>query len=275
MLRDQVVLITGCSTGIGRALAVAFHQRGHRVIATARRPDRIAGLEQDRLMTLRLDVTDDASMQSAVDAALARHGRIDVLVNNAGFGQMGPMLDISREQLREQFETNVVGVVALSRMVAAPMIKEQHGRIVTIGSVSGILTTPFAGPYCASKAAVHAVCEALRMELAPFGVDVIIVQPGGVESHMGENAATHLPMNPDSMYKKIEAGIVARAKASQRGAMAAETVAGQIVEAVTRDKAPAIVRVGTGRWYYPALKRVMPTASLDRMLARRFGLDRL
>lgn len=270
MLRNQVVLITGCSTGIGRALAEAYAAAGHRVFATARKPETLADIAN--VERLALDVTSPDSIEAAVRDVIAAAGRIDILVNNAGYGQMGPILDLTADQIRAQFETNIVGLIALTQAVAPRMIAQGNGRIVNIGSISGILTTPFAGIYCASKSALHSVSEALRMELAPFGIGVVIVHPGGVKSQFGETAAAHVIAKADSVYQRFAKAIEGRARLSQRGATPAETVAGQIVEATTRDVAPLVVRVGKGSFTYPLLKRLLPDRRVDKMLLKRFGL---
>lgn len=272
MQNPGTVFITGCSTGIGRAMATAFAASGHRVFATARNPDTLAEIAGDRIRPLALDVTSPTSIEPAVEAVLAEAGRIDVLVNNAGYGQMGPILDLTLQQVRDQFETNVIGVLAMMQAVAPSMIAQRAGRIVNVGSVSAILATPFSGAYCASKAALHSISEAARMELAPFGIDVIIVQPGGVRSHFGETAASRLLVKPDSPYKQFSSGIDRRAKASQEHGAPVDDVARAIVQAVTRERPPAIVRVGHGGYLLPALKRILPTRRLDRMLMQRFGL---
>lgn len=272
MLTNQSVLITGCSTGIGRALAVAYAARGHQVFATARKPETLADIAGGNMEMLALDVNEPHSVRTAVDAVIARAGKIDMLVNNAGYGQMGPILDVTAEQIRAQFETNLIGVIAMMQAVAPHMIAQKRGRIVNIGSISGILTTPFAGVYCASKAALHAISEAARMELAPFGIDVVIVQPGGVKSHFGETAAVHVDTKAGSPYQRFSQGIEARARASQRYAEPAESVARKIVDATTRTAAPPILRVGHGGRLYPILKRVLPTRIADKILMKRFGL---
>lgn len=272
MLTNQSVLITGCSTGIGRALAIAYAARGHRVFATARKPETLADIAGGSMETFALDVNDPQSVRTAVDTVVARAGTIDILVNNAGYGQMGPILDVTAEQVRAQFETNIVGVIAMMQAVAPHMIAQKRGRIVNIGSISGILTTPFAGVYCASKAALHAISDAVRMELAPFGIDVVVVQPGGVKSHFGETAAVHVVTKAGSPYQRFAKGIEARARASQRYAEPAESVARKIVDATTRTVAPPVLRVGHGGKLYPVLKRVLPTRTADKILMKRFGL---
>ena len=275
MLTEQVVLITGCSSGIGRALAVEFDARGHRVIASARRAESIADLNALHIETAEIDVTDPASIKDAVDTVIAAAGRIDILVNNAGFGQIGPMIDVPIEKLRLQLETNVIGAVAMMQAVAPHMIRQRHGRIVQIGSISGILTTPFAGSYCASKAALHALSESARMELKPFGVDTIIVQPGGVTTRFGDTSTSHTATGTRSVYAPIADRIVERAQTSQHGAAPVDKVARQIVSAATRNRPPRVLRVGRGGHRYPLIKRLVPDALLDKILMGKFGLTEL
>jgi NAD(P)-dependent dehydrogenase (short-subunit alcohol dehydrogenase family) len=275
MLTGQVVLITGCSSGIGRALAVEFGARGHRVIASARRAESIAGLNDLHIETAEIDVTNPASIQDAVDVVIAAAGRIDILVNNAGFGQIGPMLDVPIEKLRLQLETNVIGAVAMMQAVVPHMIRQRHGHIVQIGSISGILTTPFAGSYCASKAALHALSESARMELKPFGVETIIVQPGGVTTRFGDTSTRHIVPSGRSPYATLVGRIAERAQTSQHGAAPVDKVARQIVSAVTRNRPPRVLRVGRGGYRYPLLKRFVPDALLDRVLMKMFGLSEL
>lgn len=275
MASQQIILISGCSSGIGRALALAFAKDGHRVYATARRLDTLADLEPEGIRTCALDVTDAESITGTAAHVAEDAGRIDILVNNAGFGLINPMIDVPLEKLRLLMETNVIGAVALMQAVAPQMIRQRHGRIVQIGSVSGILTTPFAGSYCASKAALHALSESARMELAPFGVHVLIVQPGGVKSRLGDKQAEHVHLPEGSAYASLAAHLEARAQYSQIAAAAAEEVAAQIVKAATRKHPPRVLRVGHGGRRYPLLKRLVPAAILDRALMRKFGLHDL
>ncbi len=275
MPTKQVVLITGCSSGIGRALAVEFAAQGHRVIASARRPESIADLTGPHIETAQIDVTDPASIQDAVDTIMDAAGRIDILVNNAGFGQIGPMIDVPLEKLRLQLETNVIGAVAMMQAVAPHMIEQRRGCIIQIGSISGILTTPFAGSYCASKAALHALSESARMELKPFGVNMLIVQPGGVTTRFGDTSTKHVAVGEGSPYASIAEHIVRRAQTSQHGAAPVNRVARKIVAAATRPNPPRVLRVGRGGRRYPLIKRLVPEALLDRVLMKMFGLTEL
>jgi short-subunit dehydrogenase len=165
--------------------------------------------------------------------------------------------------------------VVLSRAALPLLRRSAHPCIANIGSISGIVTTPFSGVYCASKAALHALSEALRMELAPFGVRVVIVQPGGVASSFGNAGEAHARLPEHSLYKPIERFVLGRARASQRGAMPADAFARALAAALLRPDPPPVLRLGTHSTRLPFLKRWLPTRVLDRKLGKTFGLDRL
>jgi len=271
----QVVLITGCSSGIGRALAREFAASGHSVVATARRLESIEDLADDSIQILELDVTDKDSVESAVKDALAQNGRIDIAVNNAGYALIGPVAELDLEDLRTQLETNVVGAVGVTQAVVPQMVGRRYGRIVNIGSVSGVTATPFGGAYCGSKAAIHMLSDALRMELAPFGVQVITVQPGAIESRFGERASKSVDRyRKGSLYSQVHDAIAARAGASQEGSMPAADFARLVVNAVTAPSPPPILRAGKHSVRLPIIGR-FPASLRDRIFSRRFGLDRL
>lgn len=280
-LKNQVVLITGCSSGIGRALAPAFAAKGHRVFATARRPETLSGLKDltgGSLTPLALDVTDGASIRKAVDEVLRQAGRINMIVNNAGWNLIGPLAEIALPDLRREFETNVVGPLALAQAVIPQMVKQGGGRIVNVGSVVGILPTPLAGAYCASKSAIHTLSEVLRMEVAPFGIDVVIVQPGAIRSSISENADVGLERyeREDSLYKPLAQYIKRRAHASQSSnPTPAGVFAEKMVAAVMKKRAPLVVRIGKGSGAAPIAKRVIPERVLDKVLTAPFGLEKL
>ncbi|MEX0431043.1 SDR family NAD(P)-dependent oxidoreductase [Spiribacter insolitus] len=184
-----VMLITGCSTGIGRHCAFALQKRGWRVFATARNPADVEALVRDGLNdALVMDVNDDASIQRAVGTLLERtRGRIDALFNNAGFGQPGALEDLPREALREQFETNVFGVHAMTRAVLPAMRAQGWGRIVQHSSVLGFIALPWRGAYNASKYALEGLTDTLRQELRGTGIEAILIQTGPVTSRFRAN----------------------------------------------------------------------------------------
>ena len=182
----EVVLVTGASRGIGRATALALAEAGYLVYASMRHLQETATTGQTSLNILQLDVTDEASMTAAVQEIEAKHGAIDVLVNNAGISELGPVEEVPLERVRLEFETNVFGLIRLSQLVLPGMRRNGRGRIVNISSMGGEFSTPFSGIYHASKYAVEAISDAMRFEVQPFGVDVIVIQPGVVFSALGE-----------------------------------------------------------------------------------------
>ncbi|MDD9892463.1 MAG: SDR family NAD(P)-dependent oxidoreductase [Gammaproteobacteria bacterium] len=271
---SRIVLITGCSTGIGRALAQAFIDNGDIVLATARKKASLKDLDCEHYA---LDVTDADSIAKLQKAVGKTYDKIDVLVNNAGVATMGPVATMPLDTLRQQLETNTIAPLALLQTFLPMMQESQAPMLVNIGSVSGILTTPFAGAYCASKRALHALGDALRMELAPLGIRVVTVQPGGVKSALGDNASAEVDswLDEDNLYWPLRDDIIGRAKAQQDGATAADTFAEEVVVKLTDDKPEPIIRAGAKSTLLPALERWVPTERLDALLSKKFGLNKL
>lgn len=272
---DEVVLITGCGSGIGKALAQAFHRQGFRVCATARRLQTMDDLSRLGILTLSLDVTQAEDIQRVLDQLNASGLTVSMLVNNAGYGAMGPLLDLPAGEWQKQFAVNVFAPMALTRAALPGMIKRRRGTIVNISSVSGVMPTPFAGAYCASKAALNALSDSLRMELRPLGIDVVTVQPGGIQSSFGDRAADEVQMAPDSPYQAIREGVLSRANESQSDATPADVFANQLVKQLDVSNPPAVIRLGQKSTMLPLLKWSLPTAWLDRILSSRFQLNRL
>jgi NAD(P)-dependent dehydrogenase (short-subunit alcohol dehydrogenase family) len=276
---QKTILITGCSSGIGAALAREFGKRGHRVYATARRADALAALEAEGIRGLALDVNDDASIAAALDTVAREAGHLDLLVNNAGFSQVGAVVDLTREDLRRQYETNVIAPMAVTGqavpLLRAAVAKNGSAVVANVGSIVGLFTTPFAAAYCSSKAAVHSLTDALRMELAPFGIRVVSIQPGGVRSSFGMHAEAAVRLPQNSLYQPAERGIRARAQAGQRGAMPAENFVVPVVDALLRSSPPRVIRGGTDSVRLPLLRQLLPAAVFDAKLSKMFGLDAL
>lgn len=272
---DQVVLITGCGSGIGKALALAFRQQGHVVYATARRVEALKELAKVGVHTLALDVTQAADIQRVLAQLRSSGCHVGMLVNNAGYGAMGPVLDLPEPEWQKQFDVNVFAPMALARAVLPDMIKRRRGTIVNISSVSGVMPTPFAGAYCASKAALNAVSDSLRMELRPLGIDVVTVQPGGIQSSFGERAADEVKLSPQSPYQAIREGVLSRANESQSEATPADAFARELVRRLDQPRRPAVIRLGQKSTLLPLLKWLLPTSWLDRILSARFHLNRL
>ena len=276
---QKTVLITGCSSGIGAALAREFARRGLCVYATARRPESLAPLEADGITGLALDVDDDASISAALARVEAESGALDLLVNNAGFSQVGAVVDLTRQDLRRQYETNVISPARVTAL-AMPLLRaavERNGAatVANVGSIVGLFTTPFAAAYCSSKAAVHSITDALRMELEPFGIHVVSIQPGGIRSAFGNHAEAAIRLPADSPYRPVEAGIRARAQAGQQGATPAEEFVVPVAAALLEPHPPRVIRGGAHSTRVPLLKKLLPAAVFDRRMTAIFGLDRL
>jgi short-subunit dehydrogenase len=274
-MTTPVALITGCSSGIGRALAETMRDAGYQVWACARKPADLASLQAAGLRALALDVNDAQAIARALAELHQEAGRLDVLVNNAGYGAMGPLLDAGAAGMRQQFETNVFSLVELTR-ACFTLLRASQGLVVNIGSVSGVLVTPFAGAYCASKAAVTALSDALRMELAPFAIDVMEVQPGAIASRFGNTASQQASevLREDSPWWPLREAVQARANASQQNATPTEAFARQLLAAIQRKNRPLRVRIGKGSRALPLLAALLPKRLLMRVLQRRFALNK-
>lgn len=268
-----VALITGCSSGIGRALAEVFKSAGYEVWASARKAEDVVALAAAGFSAVQLDVNDGAGLEHLSERINQQHGGLDVLINNAGYGAMGPLLDGGVPAMQRQFETNVFAIVGVTRAMF-PVLRRAKGLVVNIGSVSGVLVTPFAGAYCASKAAVHALTDALRMELAPFGVRVMEVQPGAIASSFAKNAGHEAEqlITEQSPWFALREGIRARAKASQDKPTPAKEFAEDLLKAVQQSKPPRLIRLGNGSRALPLLAGLLPKAWLEAGLMKRFGL---
>ena len=213
------VLITGCSTGIGRAAAAYLADRGWTVYATARRPETLSDLTGCR--QLQLDVTDEASMEAAVKAIEDEHGAVGALVNNAGYGIHGAFETTSVEDARRQFETNLFGLARLTQLVLPGMRNARRGRIVNMSSMGGRLTFPGGAYYHASKHALEALSDALRFELAPFGIQVVVIEPGAIKTKFVDTAVGTVDHEEnDGPYGDFNRKLMLRIESAYRGPLA-------------------------------------------------------
>ena len=190
--KNKVILLTGASSGIGYDTAVALAQQGHKVYAAARRVERMEPLRQYGIVPLKMDVTDEASMKEGVKTLLDAEGRIDVLINNAGYGYFGAVENVPMDDARNQLEVNVFGLARLCQLVLPTMRAQHSGRIINTASVAGKAVFYYGGWYHVSKYAVESLSDAMRMELKPFGIDVVIIEPGAIKTNWGIIAADHL-----------------------------------------------------------------------------------
>jgi NAD(P)-dependent dehydrogenase (short-subunit alcohol dehydrogenase family) len=273
MSTSKAVLITGCSTGIGRATAQHLASRGWTVYATARRAESLAGLDGCR--TLALDVTDEASMQAAVDTVAGECGAVGVLINNAGYSQSGAVESVAMDEVRRQFETNVFGLVRLTQLVLPGMREQRWGKIVNLSSMGANFVFPGGGFYHATKYAVDALSDALRFEVRGFGVDVIIVQPGLIKTEFGNAAVGGVPVQ-DGPYASFNAAVGEATKgvyeSGPLGKLGGgpEAVAKAIEKAITARRPKARYRVTPSAHLLIRQRSLMTDRMWDTMMRAQF-----
>ncbi|MBN2176547.1 MAG: SDR family NAD(P)-dependent oxidoreductase [Demequinaceae bacterium] len=202
---NDPILITGCSTGIGRAVALALLDRGHTVYATARRVETLADLEAKGARILPLDVTDEKSMTAAVRTIEAEYSAVGTLINNAGFAKYGALENVPLDEARRQLETNVFGLARLTQLVLPAMRKAGRGRIINVSSMGGRLTFPLGAWYHVSKHAVEALSDTLRQEVRGFGIDVVLMEPGAIRTEFGTTLDAEYVRDADGPYAGLEA----------------------------------------------------------------------
>jgi NAD(P)-dependent dehydrogenase (short-subunit alcohol dehydrogenase family) len=274
MADSRVVLITGCSTGIGRATAERLARTGHTVYATARREESIEDLQRSGCRTLALDVTSEHSMSAAVASVEEAHGAVGVLVNNAGYSQNGAVETVPLADVRAQFETNVFGLLRMCQLVLPGMRRRGEGRIVNISSMGGRLTFPGGGIYHATKHAVEAISDAMRFEVSGFGVQVVVIEPGIIRSSFGETAAGSVS-GDDGPYAKFNAAVAeANATASDGplGRLGGEPddVAKVIEKAIAARRPQTRYRVTASARLFLTQRRLLPDRAWDRVVGTAF-----
>lgn len=275
------LLITGCSSGIGHAAAHAMARRGWRVFATARAAEDVSRLEEEGLEALRLDLADSASIAAAVEDVRERTGgRLTALFNNGAYGQPGAVEDLSRDVLREQLETNLLGTHELTTRVLPMMRAQGHGRIVHNSSVLGFAALPYRGAYVCSKFALEGLADTLRQELTGSGIHVSLIQPGPIASRFRENAYRAYRANIDAArsahadtYVKVEARLSSE---DGKGAftLGPEAVVDKLIHALEHRRPKPRYAVTVPTHLFAALKRLLSTRGMDRVLLRATRSER-
>jgi len=275
MNATKTILITGCSTGIGYTTAKVLKERGHTVIATARRADDVARLQAEGFTALQLDLADSASIQQAVEKALAlTGGKLDALFNNGAFGQPGAVEDLSREVLRFQFETNLFGTHELTNLVIPIMRKQGHGRIIYNSSVLGLVALTYRGAYNASKFALEGLADTLRLELRGTGIHISLIEPGPILSHFRQNSFALYKQNIVIEHSAHRDKYLAmEARLQKEGAavpftLPAEAVAKKVEHALEAKRPQIRYYVTFPTYLFGTLKRLLPYAWLDKLLLK-------
>src|SRR5215469_2079395 len=275
MIAPGPVLITGCSSGIGRATAQSLVQGGYQVYATARRPETLKDLHEAGAKTLALDVTDEDSMTAAVKSVEQEHGQVGTLINNAGYGAYGPVEEVSIADARREFETNVFGLGRMCQLVLPGMRQAGRGRIVNIGSMGGRITFPAGGWYHASKYAVEALSDALRVEVASFGIRIVLVEPGLIRTEFGSVASSGLTgAGSDGPYAAIRAAAdsVTEQTYRSRAAVGPDAVARTVKRAMESAHPHARYLITPGARVLVQTKRFGGDRVWDAVVRRSFHL---
>ncbi len=278
---QQTIFITGATTGIGRAAALYLARAGHRVIASGRNERALGTLRDEAkglaLDVVRLDVTDPRSIAAAVETVAQQTGGrgVDVLINNAGYGLAAALAEVTDEDLRAQFETNVFGLMSVTRAFLPQMMQRRSGRILNVSSIGGRVTFPLFGAYHASKYAVEAMSDALRGELRPFGIDVVLIEPGPIATEFGNRSVQEVAKyrRADSPYAAVYAQAEAIKELSEKQAVPADRVSKVLLRAI-------VARRPAARYVVPFSSRIMlwflrtlPTRWADGLMRAALGLS--
>lgn len=290
MQDKKVILITGCSSGIGFVTAIKFASKGYTVYAGVRNEksdgaQRLLHLAEEQsldVQLLRLDITSEKNVLDAISLIEKKEGKIDVLVNNAGFGALGPLEAFSIEEIKEQYETNVFGTIRMIQAVAPLMRKKKSGYIVNIGSINGLVAFPLWGVYASSKFAIEAFTEALRFELAQFGIKVLLIEPGSFDTDFTKNRkmpkslenenSPYIAMVKnffkqfDKMGEKAKSRWIAPLVNPQR-------VANKIYSLVQQSNPPLHNRIGIDSHLYYFAKKIIPAGVMNLMLKKVYFSD--
>lgn len=272
-LNGKTALVTGASSGIGRSTVQKLLAAGATVYAAARRVEKMAGLQQQGAHLLKMDVTSEESMVNGVNAILSKEGTVDILINNAGYGSYGAIEDVPIDEARRQFEVNIFGLARLTQLVLPGMRKNRYGKIVNISSMGGKIYTSFGGWYHATKHALEGWSDSLRLEVAPFGIDVVIIEPGGIKTEWGLIAAENLKKTSGSGAYAAAANKAADGMAEMYASNRLsdpEVIAKIILKAVTARKPRTRYAAGFGAKPILFLRWLLPDRWFDGII-RRFS----
>ncbi|GKW37938.1 oxidoreductase [Pectobacterium carotovorum] len=276
-MKSKVILVTGASSGIGEATALRLKASGHTVYAAARRIERMQILAEANIRVLPLDVTDSVSVQTMVDTIIAECGRIDVVVNNAGYGSYGAVEEVSPEEGRAQFDVNVFGAVRLTQLVLPHMRAQRSGTVINITSMGGKIYTPLGAWYHGTKFALEAISDCLRLEVEPFGIDVVVIEPGGIKTEWADIAAAKLlDVSGHGAYAK-QAEAMADSmvgESSRKRQSSPQVIADTIAQAVSARRPKTRYAVGFGAKPMICLRRLLSDRLFDRFMRMATGISR-
>ncbi|CAN5615001.1 oxidoreductase [soil metagenome] len=275
MTTRGAALITGCSSGIGEASARALLAQGFAVWASARRPESLAALQHAGCNVVQLDVTDEESIDVAVKTLEDAHGHVSLLVNNDGIMVMGPVEELTADDLARQYDTKVLGYVRMIRRCLPGMRVADKGRIINIGSIGGIFTSPGAAAYQSSKYAIESITDAVRMETKPMGIRTVLLEPTGVSTAFGGNGqfiGSEVTGPYASFNTNLRESSLRLLRPGAPGTITAQTVARRVTKAATARRPKARYRVGAAAHVLWATKRLLPDTAFDSAVRRGLGV---
>lgn len=277
-MANKIALVTGASSGIGEATALKLRQLGYVVYGAARRVDRMQHLTKSGIQILAMDVTDHASMRAGIDKIIAESRRIDVLVNNAGYGSYGAVEDVPMEEARAQFDANVFGAVRLIQLALPHMRAQKSGTIVNITSMGGKIHSPLGAWYHGTKFALEAISDCLRMEVQPFGIDVVVIEPGGIKTEWAGIAASKLRETSGNGPYAPQANLMAESMVSEANVKRLsppQVIADAIAKAVTAKKPKTRYAVGFAAKPMIFMRGILSDRAFDGMMRRATGIAKV
>ncbi|MFF4116901.1 oxidoreductase [Streptomyces sp. NPDC001714] len=276
-MTTKTALVTGASSGIGEATALKLHALGYTVYGAARRTDRLQQLANHGIRPLAMDVTDDDSMRAGIDRIVAETGRIDVLVNNAGYGSYGSIEEVPMDEARRQFEVNVFGAMRLAQLVMPHMRTQRSGTILNVTSMGGKIHTPLGGWYHGTKFALEGLSDAMRLEAKPFGVDIVVIEPGGIKTEWGGIAADNVEkISGGGAYAKQAEAVAAgmRSEANIKRSSPPQVIADAIGKAVTARRPKTRYATGFAARPMIGMRRVLSDRAFDGVITRVMGMPK-
>lgn len=270
-MNQKIVLITGVSSGMGKETALLLAKEGYRVYGTARNTEHMKDLEKAGVSLLSIDVTDEESMSSGIQKLLQAEGRVDILINNAGYGSYGAIEDVDLSEARHQFEVNLFGLARMIQLVLPSMRENRYGKIINISSMGGRISAPFGGWYHATKYALEGFSNCLRMETKPFGIDVILIEPGVIQSKWSSHAIESLRSASGKGAYKGSANQVAEALTRQysgKQLSSPQLIATTISKALRRKNPKTRYLVGYGAKLSVIVSRLVSDRTFDRIISK-------
>lgn len=275
-MKKKIALITGASSGIGRDAALLLQEKGYQVVAAARRIDKLEELQSAGVEPMAVDVTDEVSLTQGVQTLLKKYGQIDILINNAGYGSYGAFEDVSQAEAKRQFEVNIFGLARLTQLVLPSMRQNHYGKIINISSIGGKMYAPFGSWYHATKFALEGLSDSLRNEVAPFGIDVVVVEPGAIKTEWSGIAAENLlKVSGKTAYASMAQKLYSVMSGATHSRFQSEprVISRVILKAIEAKKPKTRYATGAGASLFLTLRKLLSDRQFDWVMNRILSLN--